>query len=279
MPKLPLACLVPHLGRHGRATRWRRTRGRPRIWAHRGDSAHAPENTLLAFDQARTAGADGIELDVRFDGDGNVVVFHDSELARLTGQPGRMAELSAAARARLRVGGEPVPLLADVLAAVDRELEIDVELKADKLGRAGALAQATAKLIKASGRADQILVSSFDPVALVQLHVYLPDVALGYLCHDEQALPMRRGWVGSLIGASLVHPQHTLCTEARVGAWHRAGLPIHTWTVDDAGELQRLARLGVDGVFCNDPGHALAVLSATVPASPANPLSGPAARP
>src|SRR3954469_5341954 len=122
MPKPLLARLLPHLGRLGRATRWRRTRGRPRVWAHRGDSAHAPENTMLAFDRARAAGADGIELDVRFDGDHNVVGFYDAELDRLTGQPGRMEQLSAAERGMLRVGGERIPLLAEVLAECDLEI-------------------------------------------------------------------------------------------------------------------------------------------------------------
>src|SRR5262245_50734253 len=158
MPKSSLARLLPHLGRVGRATRWRRARGRPRVWAHRGDSAHAPENTMLAFDKARAAGADGIELDVRFDGAGNVVVFHDSPLERLTGLPGRMEDISATQRARLRVGGEPIPLLAEVLAAFD--LEIDVEIKSNRAGRSAPLVAATAKVIKDSGRIDQILVSS-----------------------------------------------------------------------------------------------------------------------
>jgi glycerophosphoryl diester phosphodiesterase len=229
------------------------------VWAHRGDSAHAPENTMLAFDKAREVGADGIELDVRFDGENNVVVFHDSLLERLTGLPGRMEQLPATARAKLRVGGEPVPLLAEVLAAFD--LEVDVEIKSLKVGRMATLVEATARVIRDSGRADQVLVSSFDPIALLQLHRYLPDVALAYLCHDEQPLPLRRGWVGRWIGSSLVHPQNTLCTEARVKAWHTAGLPINAWTVDDREELERLARLGIDGVFANDPAHAVAVLS------------------
>ncbi len=259
MPMPSLARLVPHLGRLGRATRWRRTKGRPRVWAHRGDSAHAPENTMLAFDKAHAVGADGIELDVRFDGDHNVVVFHDSALDRLTGLAGRIEELSAAERAKLRVGGEPVPLLAEVLAEID--LEIDVELKSVKVGRMGALVEATAKVIKASGRADQILVSSFDPISLIQFHRYLPDIALAYLCHSDQLLPLRRGWVGQWMGASLVHPQHTLCTADSVKAWHTSGLPINAWTIDDKDELVRLAGLGVDGVFCNDPGHAIDVLS------------------
>ena len=212
---------------------------------------------MLAFDKARDAGADGIELDVRLDGDGNVVVFHDSDLQRLTGKAGRIEQTSATARKELRVGGEPIALLADVVHNYD--LEIDVEIKANKAGREAALVAATAKVIKDSGRSDQILVSSFDPVVLVQFHRHLPDVALGYIFSKDQALPMRRGWAGLAVGASLMHPQHTLCTEQTVAAWQRAGTPINVWTVDDRAELLRLAALGVDGVFSNDPAHALAV--------------------
>lgn len=215
---------------------------------------------MLAFDLARTAGADGLELDVRFDADKNVVVFHDSPLQRLTGLAGRMEELSATQRKELRVRGEPVPTLAEVLHEFD--MEIDVEIKSNQAGRMGELAEATAKVIKDSGRADQIMVSSFDPIVLVQFHRHLPDLALAYIFGDDQPLPLRKGWVGNLTGVSLMHPQHTLCTERTVKAWHRAGLPVNVWTVDDDAELKRLALLGIDGVFSNDPGHALAVLSA-----------------
>ncbi|MBL9015720.1 MAG: glycerophosphodiester phosphodiesterase [Myxococcales bacterium] len=254
MPKLGLARLLPHLGRLGRASRWKRTRGRPRVWAHRGDSANAPENTMRAFELAVAAGADGLELDVRFDGDGNVVVFHDSELDRLTGQRGRMETTSAAERAKLRVQGEPVPLLADVLHHFD--LEIDVEIKSNRLGREGHLAAATSKVIKDSGREDQILVSSFDPVVLLQVHRHLPAIGLAHIFAEDQNLAVRRGWIGTVIGVSIVHPQHTLVDESSVKRWHTAGRPINVWTVDDEAELLRLARLGVDGVFANDPAHA-----------------------
>jgi glycerophosphoryl diester phosphodiesterase len=96
----------------------------------------------------------------------------------------------------------------------------------------------------------------------VQLHRFLPDMALAYLFHDEQPLPLRKGWVGNWMGASLLHPQSTLCTERTMRAWHTAGYPINAWTVDDDAELRRLAVLGVDGVFANDPGHAVTVLDA-----------------
>jgi glycerophosphoryl diester phosphodiesterase len=216
---------------------------------------------MVAFEAARAAGADGIELDVHLDREGNACVFHDDDLQRLAGRPGKLSELSAAERKELRVGGQPVPLLAEVLEALGT-MECDVEIKAPRPGRMGELVEKTARVIRESGRAEQVLVSSFDPFSLMQFHRHLPDVALAYLFHDEQPLPLRRGWVGTWMGASLFHPQNTLCTEKTVKAWHTAGMPVNVWTVDDAAELERLARLGVDGVFANDPAHALAVFAA-----------------
>ena len=249
-----LGRFVPHLGRAERAARWR-GRGRPRVWAHRGASALAPENTMAAFERARTDGADGIELDVRFDADDTVVVFHDDDLARLAHRAGRMEQLSASERRGVRVGGEPVPTLAEVMDWLG-DLEINVEIKSNRRTRTGALAAATGKVLRESRRTEQVIVSSFDPFALVALHPHVPDVALAYLFHDEQPLPLRKGWLGGWLGASVLHPQNTLCTEHSVRAWHHAGFPVNVWTVDDPAELKRLALLGVDGVFANDPAAA-----------------------
>jgi len=264
MPRPPplaaLRRLMPHFGRLGRAERWRRMRGRPRIWAHRGDSAHAPENTLEAFELARKAGADGIELDVRLDRDGTVVVFHDRDLQRLCERPGCIEELSADERKALRVRGHGVPTLVEVFDMLGT-LEINVEIKSNRPGRNGALVAAAANVIRTSGRAEQVLVSSFDPMSLLQFHAQLPDIAVAFLFGKDQTLPIREGWLGRAVGASVLHPEHTLCTAARVKAWHTAGHPINVWTVDDAAELRRLAALGVDGVFTNDPGNAVAVLA------------------
>lgn len=259
-PLAAFARFLPHMGRLARAERWKRHGKRPRIWAHRGASALVTENTMAAFDRARSDGADGIELDVQLDGDGTVVVFHDDTLDRLVGRPGKLSELSALERRALRVSGHPLPTLEEVLGELGT-LECNVEIKSAKLARESALVKATCEVIRKSGRAAQILVSSFDPFALVQLHTYLPDIALAYLFHDEQVLPLRKGWIGNLMGASLLHPQNTLCTQATMAAWKSAGLVINAWTVDDEVELLRLDGLGVDGVFCNDPAHALAVYS------------------
>ena len=259
-PLAVLSRVVPHLGRLGRAERWRRLRARPRIWAHRGASAHAPENTLEAFELARSAGADGIELDVRLDRDGNVVVFHDRDLQRLCGRPGCIEELSAAERKELRVRGAAVPTLEEVFHVLG-DLELNVEIKANRPGRNAALVEATANVIRRSGRADQVLVSSFDPFSLLQFYRHLPDIALAFLFGADQTLPIRKGWLGRAMGATVLHPEHTLCTADNVKAWHTSGRPVNAWTVDDPLELQRLNDLGVDGVFTNDPARALNVLA------------------
>lgn len=232
-----------------------------RVWAHRGASALVTENTLAAFERARADGADGIELDVRLDGDGTVVVFHDDELMRLAGRPGKVEDLSAAERRAVRLaGGHEIPTLAEALSAAG-PLEVNVELKTPQLGRGEALARATAEALRKSGAMDRVVVSSFDPLALLQLYRHLPDVSLAYLFHAEQPRVLHRGWLGRVIGASLVHPEACLCTERSVARWQQAGYAVNVWTVDDPDELRRLDRLGVDGVFANDPARARSVLA------------------
>jgi len=98
---------------------------------------------------------------------------------------------------------------------------------------------------------------------LLQFYRQLPDIALAFLFGDDQALPIRKGWLARAMGATVLHPQHTLCTPDNVKAWHTSGRPINAWTVDDAEEMKRLDELGVDGIFTNDPAKALAVFHAT----------------
>jgi len=98
------------------------------IFAHRGDSAHAPENTLAAFELAAERGADGIELDAKLTADGEIVVIHDPAVDRTTDGTGMVAEMSLAALRELDAGswfgdtfkGEQIPTLAEVFEAVGK---------------------------------------------------------------------------------------------------------------------------------------------------------------
>ena len=108
-----------------------------KIYAHRGASGYAPENTLRAFALAADMGADGVELDVQISKDGRLVVFHDDELSRLTGFTGSVADYTYAELCRMPVihavdatERDVAPLLEDVLALLhERGLSVNIELK------------------------------------------------------------------------------------------------------------------------------------------------------
>ena len=113
---------------------------RPVIFAHRGASAHAPENTIAAFELALAQQADAIELDVKLSSDGYVVVHHDDTVDRTTNGNGRIKDLSLAQLRSLDAGsffaekfrGEKIPTLEDVFEAVGKRTFINVELTNSK---------------------------------------------------------------------------------------------------------------------------------------------------
>src|SRR3954447_12750112 len=96
----------------------RRPSGSPLLVGHRGASALAPENSVEAFARARADGADGVELDVLCCSPGEVVVFHDDDLARLGGRPDRIEALPLADLRRVRLRGDArIPTLEEALEA------------------------------------------------------------------------------------------------------------------------------------------------------------------
>src|SRR5512132_864966 len=108
----------------------------PVLFAHRGASAHAPENTLAAFELALAHQADAIELDVKLTADGHVVVIHDPTVDRTTGSQGRVKDLSLAQIRALEAGsffsekyrGEKIPTLEEVFESLGKRIFINVEL-------------------------------------------------------------------------------------------------------------------------------------------------------
>lgn len=258
-----VARLFPAWGRRQRG-RWLTRGARPRVWAHRGASAHAVENTIAAFELAKAHGADGVELDVMLCASGEVVVFHDDDLRRLGGRSERVAEMSWRDLREVGLGTtrERVPLLADALRACG-ELPVNVEIKSARIGRAGALPARVAEVVGEAKAGDRVLISSFDPAALWQIHAVDSQLPLAFLFEAKLRRELRSAAAAMLLGASAVHPEHVLCTPEQVAAWHARELVVNTWTVDDPRRLRELAAAGVDGVFANDPKAAIAVLEAT----------------
>lgn len=242
---------------------WQRPLGsRPWVLGHRGARHAAPENTLAAFELARTEGADGVELDVRLDGSGQVIVLHDETLARVTkGADGRHAEdISSRELALLDVGsGERVPLLADVLDwASAHDQRLNIELKSDVKNRSLLLRQ-IARVVSPTPRAP-VIFSSFHPYFVWWLARHLPEIPRAWLVHQKQRI-LKYAPGFRLLGANALHPEHTLLTAERALRIKRRHTLLNVWTINDPERARALSRMGVDAIISDVPGKILAGLA------------------
>lgn len=221
----------------------------PLIIGHRGASASAPENTLAAFGQAAEQGAQGVELDARLAADGNVVVMHDRTVSRTTGGSGAVAGLTTAELRSLDAGlGQPVPTLDDVFQTFGPALLYNVELKDWGL-RGQGLAIAVADRIAAYHLENQVVVSSFNPLAVRRARRHLSRTTMTAVIWDR-----RPRWLWHLPAETEAdHPHYSLVDEAYMAWALEQGYRVHVWTVDEPGDARRLARLGVHALITNKP--------------------------
>jgi glycerophosphoryl diester phosphodiesterase len=238
----------------------------PVIFAHRGASAQAPENTLAAFELALEHGADAIELDVQLSADGHVIVIHDDTVDRTTGAHGAVKEMKLADLRALDAGsfmsgrfsGEKIPLLEEVFEAVGRRTFINVELKNYDAPKSH-LVESVCMLVKKHNLQKRILFSSFYPTNLSKARSFLPEVPRGLLATED----WRGVWVRSFIFAfgdyAALHPSLINVTPQQVQRAHRLKRRVHVWTVNDEADMRRLFHWGVDGIFTDDPQLAVRV--------------------
>jgi glycerophosphoryl diester phosphodiesterase len=237
------------------------------VIGHRGNAAHAPENTLESFAQAIALGVDAVEFDVRLTRDGVPVVIHDPTLSRTTSRPDIVAEIPYADLRRVDAGmwftpdggatfpyrarGLTIPSLADVLDAFPR-IPVLIEIKV--AGTSGAIYDVLSK----AGALDRTLVASMDGAAVAPLRQrkvatgasardvagLLPHALLGRrpaaLSYDALCIPLLYG--------ALPIPVVSLARAAR-----GAGVVTHVWTIDAPDTAKRLWRAGVEGIITNDP--------------------------
>lgn len=241
---------------------------RPVVFAHRGASAHAPENTLAAFELAIAQQADAIELDVKLSSDGHVVVHHDQTMDRTTNGTGPLKDKTLAELKRLDAGnsfsekfkGEPIPTLEEVFEAVGKRIFINVELTNYKTPH-DHLVETVCMLIKKHKMQKNVIFSSFFSSNLSKARSYLPEVPRGLLALDGFLGSWARSF-GFVFGKyQALHPYLTDMTQQEVGRVHRLNRRVHVWTVNAEQDMRRLFSWGVDGIFTDDPQLAVRVRS------------------
>jgi glycerophosphoryl diester phosphodiesterase len=255
------------------------------VVAHRGDSAHAPENTLESFRQGIACGADAIECDVHLTRDGHLVVLHDPTVDRTTDGSGAVANLTLAELLRLDAGfrftpdggrtfpwrgrGVTIPTLESVFEAIPVTTPMIIEVKTPA-------AAARTRLVVERHGADRCLVGSFDAAAFTPLDgsgiartASRRDVVRLYLRALLPGGPRRLPFQALCIPPASNRIPLPVARFARMA--HAAGVPTHVWTVDDPARARRYWSRGVNGMITNDPASILAAASRAT----ATPLPSP----
>ena len=218
----------------------------PKIVAHRGGGALAPENTLGAMRKGASLGFKGVEFDVMLAGDGTPVVIHDETLDRTTNGKGEVSKMTYAEIAVFKTNEfETVPRYADV-AALCRELGLwaNVEIKPAR-GHERATGAAVARLTRELWKGAPLMpvLSSFSIEALEEARKAAPDLARGYLVDgipDDWRDTMKR------LACVALHCNYKSLTGKRAAEIHGAGYSILLWTVNEPSEAKRLFGLGAD---------------------------------
>ena len=223
---------------------------RPAIVGHRGASAHAPENTLLAFRRAIEDGAQLLECDVHLSADGQVVVMHDETIDRTAAadSPLRTGAIGDLTRAELDTvlldQGERVPSLAELLEMTTVPVFIEVKVAAAAKAVADQLRE-----LPAGSPAAASTVISFHADALAEIR-RTTDTPVSYLVTQvgEQELATARE-----LGAAGIGPSIKGLSLRAAEAVHAAGLAVNPWTVNTPEQLAVALACGVDPVTTDDP--------------------------
>lgn len=242
--------------------------GDPAIIAHRGASARAPENTLAAIELAAAAGADMVEIDVGFSADRALVVIHDATLERTTSGAGEVRGLPLAGLRSLDAGGwfsplfagETIPLLEEVLDLLRGRLPLNIEIKGDSVdetyreGAPGDIEDAALEAVRRRGMFDQVVFSSFHPLALWRLRRREKAAVTASLFHAPYHRNKSPLEIVEEVGSTALHVADDEIEPALVAACRASGIPLRVYTVNDPRRYRELAGLGIDAVFSDDPG-------------------------
>ena len=232
-----------------------------KIWAHRGASAYAPENTLPAFALAMEQGADGIELDVHLTRDGELVVIHDEELDRTTNGHGlvkdcTLAQLQALCADNGMAGFAQarIPTLREVLELVRPSgMQVNIELKTGILWYEG-IEEKTLRLVEELGMQHRVVYSSFNHYSIQAVRRLAPEAQTAYLFSDVFCCMEK---AAAAQGVNGLHPGlHIVQMGDLLQQYLDSGLALRVWTVNEAADLTRLMKAGAD-VITNDPKLAL----------------------
>lgn len=227
-----------------------------KVWAHRGASGHAPENTMPAFELAYELGADGIELDVQLTKDGALVVIHDETVDRVSDGTGRVHDYTLEELKRLNVnknfpayGVVQIPTLEEVYAFIKTtDMTVNLELKNSVIFYEQ-LEEKVLALAEKMGISDRIIYSSFNHCSMKKMKE-LDSTARTAFLYTDGIVDVEE--YADKYGVYAVHPyMRNIQYPDMVRKCHEKGIRVHVWTVNEKADIERMKKAGVDAVITN----------------------------
>ena len=233
---------------------------RCRNYAHRGFSGEYPENTLLAFEKALEVGCEGIEFDVHFSKDGELVIIHDEAVDRTSDHKGlvrdytyeELCQMNFAYPAKYgdKYGFQRIPTLREYLELVrDQNILTNIELKTGIYPYPG-IEKAVYDMLKAFHLEDRVIISSFNHHSVMRMKALDPEIPCGFL---SETWILEPGQYVSSHHVEAYHPGFYMLNDEEATDLKAHGCQINTWTVNEVADIQNMIRLDVDGIISNYP--------------------------
>lgn len=235
---------------------------KPVIYAHRGASGEAPENTMAAFRRAIEIGSHGIECDVQLSSDGELMICHDERLERTTNGTGFLKDYSYRELRMLDAGswfseqyqGEPMPTLDELLALVKQAgILLNIEIKSGIVIYPN-IEEKVVAAVKHFDIRENIVISSFNHYSIKHIKEIDPSIKTGILYMEGLYQP----WdYMKTVGCECAHPfAYAIKPEIAEGLV-KNGFEINVFTVDDVNMAKHFISMGVNGIITNYPDRML----------------------
>ena len=240
---------------------------KPLVWAHRGASGYAPENTLAAFQMAADMGADGVELDIQLTKDDQIVVIHDETINRTSNGTGNVRDYSLEElrkfnfnKTKPETEWADIPTMAEVFDLLKPTgLFINIEIKTG-IYFYPQIEEKILALAKEKGMEDRVCYSSFNHYTVKRIQELAPDATVGFLYADG---PIDMPEYGIKHGVQALHPAlYNLQFEGFVEECHKKGLLLNVWTVNEEEHMRKCCELGVHAIITNYPDLAREIVDA-----------------
>jgi glycerophosphoryl diester phosphodiesterase len=220
------------------------------VIGHRGARGHVAENTLASIEKAMELRVDGVEIDVFRCATGELVVFHDKTLEKLTDGVGYIEQMTLDSIKQFRVlGKEPIPTLNEVMDLIDGKIQLNIELKGTQT------AILTSELLvlyfkESNWKPEDIFISSFDWNELDVFYQVNKEVAIAVLTEDNplDAIP-----IGQRLSAFAINPNFKSLTQKNIKKIQDAGFKVYPWTVNEPEDIKKMIEIGVDAVITDYP--------------------------